>query len=196
MFANRYTALIDACALAPPLKRNLLLSLAEAEFYRIRWSERILDETELAIEKMLKRKRISDAQSRAQRARNAMSRAFEEASVSEYEVFLPACAGLPDPKDTHVVAAALQTRAAVIVTDNLKHFPEPILSALGLEVRSTDTFLANTISLDHGLAVAAVRKMRERFKRPEKTAEHLLLDMEANGLIETVDTLRPYCASL
>ena len=31
MFANRFTALLDACVLASPLKRNLLLSLAEAE---------------------------------------------------------------------------------------------------------------------------------------------------------------------
>lgn len=39
MFANRFTALIDACALAGALKRNLLLTLAEAEFFRLRWSD-------------------------------------------------------------------------------------------------------------------------------------------------------------
>lgn len=44
--------------------------------------------------------------------------------------------------------------------------------------------------------MAAVRTMRERFKRPEKTAEVLLLDMEAEGLTETVDILRPHAASL
>lgn len=49
MFANRFTALIDACVLAGALKRNLILSLAAAEFFRIRWSTRILDETETAI---------------------------------------------------------------------------------------------------------------------------------------------------
>jgi hypothetical protein len=31
------------------LKRNLLLTLAEADFFRLRWSEEILDETERAI---------------------------------------------------------------------------------------------------------------------------------------------------
>ncbi|MGN7998022.1 hypothetical protein [Sphingomonas sp. 22176] len=31
MFANRYTAFIDACTLAGTLKRNLLLTLSEAE---------------------------------------------------------------------------------------------------------------------------------------------------------------------
>lgn len=38
MFANRYTALIDACTLADVFRRNLLLTLAEAEFFRVRWS--------------------------------------------------------------------------------------------------------------------------------------------------------------
>ena len=46
MFANRFTVVADACVLVPPLVRNLLLSLAEAELFRLRWSERIMDEFE------------------------------------------------------------------------------------------------------------------------------------------------------
>lgn len=38
-FADRFTVLIDACCLAGALRRNMLLSLAEAGFYRARWSE-------------------------------------------------------------------------------------------------------------------------------------------------------------
>ena len=53
MFANRFTAFVDACTLASALKRNLLLTLAEAEFYRIRWSAIVLEETQKAIEKIL-----------------------------------------------------------------------------------------------------------------------------------------------
>lgn len=61
---------------------------------------------------------------------------------------------------------------------------------------AADVFIADTIALDHGRAAAAVRTMRERFRRPEKTAEALLLDMEAAGLIETADVLRPHRLSL
>jgi hypothetical protein len=50
-----FTALVDACTHTNTLKRNLLLSLAEAGFFRLRWSGRILDETEAAIEKNLAR---------------------------------------------------------------------------------------------------------------------------------------------
>lgn len=196
MFANRFTAFVDASALAGALKRNLLLTLAEAEFFRLRWSTSVLDETQKAIEKILSGKGVPDAIERAARARASMEAAFEEAAVTDFDKFLPACGGLPDPGDAHVVAAALKTQAAMIVTDNIKHFPKALLEPRNIEVRSCDAFIADTIALDPGRAVAAIRRMRERFKRPEKTAELLLLDMGANGLIETVDILRAHVESL
>jgi hypothetical protein len=125
-----------------------------------------------------------------------MELAFEDAMVEDYEGLLAVAANLPDPGDVHVLAAALKTRAAMIVTENLKHFPPAILSPLNLEAKSADAFIADTIALDEVRAVAAIRRMRERFKKPEKTAEVLLLDMEADGLIETVALLRPHVESL
>jgi len=196
LFANRFTAFIDACTLASALKRNLLLSLAEAEFFRVRWSALVLDETEKAIEEILKGKGVEDAAHRASRARAGMEAAFEEAMVTDFDQFLGVCCNLPDPNDAHVLAAALKTQAAMIVTDNLKDFPEALLAPLNIEAKSADAFIADTIALDPGRAVAAIRRMRERFKRPEKTAELLLLDMEAMGLTETVDALRSHVLSL
>ncbi len=196
MFANRFTALIDACCLAGALKRNLLVTLAEAEFFRVRWSAAILDETERAIEKILADKGAADAGERARRARSAMCAAFEEADVGDYGGLLPICGALPDPDDAHVLAAALKIQAAIIVTDNLKDFPEAVLSPFNLEARTADEFIADTIALDPGRAVAAIRRMRQRFNRPEKSAEDLLLDMEAVGLVETVDVLKAHVGSL
>lgn len=48
-YADRFTALIDACVLGGALRCNLLLSLADAGLFRPRWSVRILDETQKAI---------------------------------------------------------------------------------------------------------------------------------------------------
>lgn len=62
--------------------------------------------------------------------------------------------------------------------------------------RGRYAFIADTIDLDTGRAVAAVRQMRERLRRPEKNAETLLLDMDAAGLTETVDVLREHLLSL
>jgi predicted nucleic acid-binding protein len=125
LFANRYTAFIDACTLASALRRNLLLTLAEAEFFRVRWSVQVLDETQRAIEKILADKGYGadDASDRAARARQAMEMAFEEAIVEDFQDLLCACEGMPDPDDVHVLAAALRTQAATIVTENQKIFP-------------------------------------------------------------------------
>lgn len=196
MFANRYTALVDACALVGALKRNLLLTLAEAEFFRVRWSRPILDETERAIADILSGKGETAAAAHAAKAREFMEVAFAEAMVSDFEPFLGVCADLPDPDDAHVVAAALKTQAKVVVTDNLKDFPDDLMASLNLDVRSSDAFIADAVALDPGKAVAAIRRMRERLKKPAKTPDLLLRDMEAAGLTETADTLRPFTALL
>jgi hypothetical protein len=198
LFANRFTALVDACTLANALKRNLLLSLAEAGFFRLRWSSLILDETEAAITTILRGKgrgRLGALIS-AKRARTAMETAFEDAMVSDFDRFMSAADGLPDPNDAHVVAAAIKTRASMIVTENLKHFPPDNLATLNMEAKSAADFIADTIALDEGRAVAAIRLMRERFNKPALTAEELLLKMEAEGMQEAVDLLRPYVGSL
>ncbi len=196
MFANRYTALVDACSLASALKRNLLLTLAEAEFFRLRWSGQILDETERAIDRILTRKGVEDATERAARARRSMEAAFDEATVSDFEALIPSCETLPDKKDAHVLAAALKTQAAAIVTENIRDFPKEILGSLNLEAKTADEFIADTLSLDIGRGVAALRRMRERFANPAVTPEELLLKMEADGLQETANVLRPYVQSL
>jgi hypothetical protein len=125
-----------------------------------------------------------------------MQRAFKDAMVSGYDPLLQSCPHLPDPDDRHVLAAAIKTRASIIVTDNLKDFPEAVLKPLELEARSGDAFIADTIDLDIGRAVPALRRMRLRLSKPEKSAEILLLDMEAAGLIETADLLRDHVLSL
>jgi hypothetical protein len=192
MFANRFTAFTDACVLVAPLKRNMLLTLAAADFFRIRWSAAVLDETERAICRIRKCRGFSSAAADAGKARRAMEEAFEEASVAGFDARLSEWPGLPDPGDAHVIAAAAHTRADVIVTDNLRHFPPQILAPLGIEARSADAFLADTIDLDQATAVHALAEMRTRLKRPEMTADDLLVRMEAEGLTATVDVLRSH----
>lgn len=196
MFANRYTAIVDACSLASALKRNLLLTLAEAEFFRLRWSGKILDETERAIDRILTHKGVADAAERAARARRSMEVAFEEALVTDFEALIPSCEALPDKKDAHVLAAALKTQASAIVTENIRDFPAGILAPLNLEAKTADEFIADTISLHIGRGVAAIRTMRERFANPAITPEELLLKMEADGLQETANVLRAHIQSL
>jgi hypothetical protein len=198
LFANRYTAFLDASALAGALKRDLLLTLAQAEFFRARWSVPVLEETQEAIRRILSEKGAADPAGAATRARAAMERAFRDAIVEDFDSFLPICKALalPDPGDAHVLAAAMKTRADVLVTDNRNDFRDPLMTALNMEARTADEFIADTAMLDPGRAVAAVRRRRESYRNPALTADQFLLVMEARGLLETADALRPYVESL
>lgn len=196
MFANRYTAVIDACSLVSVWRRNLLLTLAEAEFFRVRWSDEILHETEQALKKIHEERGSDDPQGRAHRAIANMRRAFPEAGVEDYASLICACEDMPDPNDRHVVAAAIRTQAQAVVTENLRDFPQAILSGFGLEARSADDFIADTIALDEGRAIAAIRQMRERLRKPELGPEELIRALEANSLVETATILSEHVASI
>src|SRR5690606_36884917 len=118
----------------------------------------------------------------------AMRRAFPEAMTEGYEKLIAGC-DLPDENDRHVLAAALQARASVIVTENVKHFPEKSISQFSIIASTADEFLADVIDLHTPGAVAALRTMRQRLNRPELDAESLLLKMESAGLSQTANLL-------
>lgn len=191
MFANRFTVVLDACVLAPALTRNLLLSLAEAELFRPRWSPKLMEEAERAIEEMCLARGRADASGEAARARDAMDRAFPEASYVSRRFEVASVTGWPHAADWHVVETALRADAALIVTDNLRHFPRKMLEPLGLDARSADDFIADTLDLpnDRETAIAAVREMRLRLKRPELSSDDLLLLLEQRGLTATAAIL-------
>ena len=182
---NRYAAIIDACVLGGGLKRNIILSLAEAGLFRPYWSARILDETEKAI------LAISKGTADPGRQRRAIEQAFPEAMVFPNPG--PDLIGLlPDPGDEHVLAAAITARCDTLVTDNLKDFPQEILDRWGIEVMSPDDFISNAMDLDHAVAIGALRDMRARLKDPKYTVSALVLKLEGQGLLQTADFLREY----
>jgi hypothetical protein len=166
----------------------MTLSLAEAGFFRPRWSREVIIETERAICEILKGRGDPDHAANAQKHCAAITRAFPEATVDGYAELIPAIK-LPDENDRHVVAAAIQARASVVVTNNIKHFPAEYLATFHLEPSTADDFLSNVIDLYTPGAVAALRTMRQRFKRPELDAETLLRRMEAAGLTQTANLL-------
>lgn len=166
----------------------MVLSLAEAGFFRPRWSAEILAEAERAICSIHRQRGIADPEAIANRHCDAIRRAFPEAMTEGYEDLIPECE-LPDKDDRHVLAAALQARSSVIVTENTKHFPADYIVSFDIIVSTTDEFLADAIDLDPPGAVAALRTMRRRFNRPQLDAENLILKMESAGLSQTANLL-------
>jgi len=155
-----------------------------------------MDETERTIAKLRRNHERPDPEGDARRARLAMEQAFEDAAVTGFEPIESGLTGLPDGGDAHVIAAAIQTSASIIVTNNLKDFPTTILGEHGIEARNANDFLSDTIDLKPEKAAEALAVMRQRFKNPAITAEDLLLKMEANGLGEAADLLRDYISTL
>lgn len=184
-YTDRFTALIDACVLGGALRRNLLLSLADAGLFRPRWSARILDETQKAIST------ITNGETDGSHQREAIEAAFPEAIVTGFEVIEKTLA-LPDPNDNHVLAAAIAISASVIITDNLSDFPADVLAPHEIDAISADDFIADTISLDPIEAIQTLKRMRGRFKNPGLDVEALIRKAEAQGLLQVATLMDEY----
>jgi hypothetical protein len=62
--------------------------------------------------------------------------------------FADSLTGIPDVDDRHVLAAAITGRAHVIVTSNIKHFPEEYLADFDILCHSPDDFLIHQFHLN------------------------------------------------
>lgn len=70
--------------------------LLKLNFFRIRWSEPILNETKAALIKMARERDLDDPEARGVRAVKAMQTAFPEAMVEDFKLTVSAQFGLPD----------------------------------------------------------------------------------------------------
>ena len=182
----RYTALLDACVLYPLAMADALMSLSTTGLYAAKWTRRIEEEWISALE--LDR---PDLESRLDLRRDAMREAVPDWEVEE-GAWLPLEGGLqlPDPKDRHVLAAAIAGHADCIVTANLKDFPSVITSPLGIEVIHADQFIVAQWDLDPLVVVAAFKRMRARWKKPQASASDFASAMDRGGLPAVAQRLR------
>lgn len=188
---SQYTVLLDANVLYPVPMRDLLMQLAVTDLFRARWSPDIHREW---IEALLREQPHRDRAS-LERTRYLMDRYTRNALVTGYEALVPALA-LPDPDDRHVLVAAITCRCDVIVTQNLKDFPDDALAPFGIEAQHPDTFLCNQMSLASGLYCTAVQKVRARLRNPPFSVEDYLDTLTRQGLVATAAELQPFAAVL
>lgn len=97
---------------------------------------------------------------------------------------------LRDPKDRHVLAAAIRGNAQAIVTANLRDFPDSALEPWGVEAKSLDDFMLDQITIDDRKVFACVQQIADSRKRRPKTVNDVLGQLERNGLIQSVAALR------
>ena len=182
----RYTALLDACVLHPMAMADALMSLASAGLFAAKWTRTIESEWIASIEE-----RRPDLKGRLDYRRDQMREAVLDWEVGE-RAWRSLAGGLklPDPDDVHVLAAALAGHADCIVTVNLRDFPADVVQPLGIEVIHPDPFIVAQWDLDQLAAVAAFKRMRARWRKPDASAEDFTAAIERTGLPATAQRLR------
>jgi len=185
------TVVYDACVLYPAPLRDLLMQLAVADIFRARWTDRIHDEW---IRNLLEnRKDLRPEQ--LEKTRALMNRNVRDGFVTGYEGLIPNLS-LPDEDDRHVLAAAIHCRADLIVTKNLKDFPDPILAPYHMKAIDPDDFVADELDLYGSAVCEAVKTVRARLRNPPRTVDEYLTTLEGQGLAVTVARLREFAALL
>jgi predicted nucleic acid-binding protein len=180
-----FTVVYDACVLFPVALRDLFIRLGQTGLFRPKWSERILQEFAEAV-----RHQYPDIGARLERQLDLMREALRDAEVVGYAQLIPAVPALPDPNDAHVVAAAMEARAEVIVTFNLGDFPTDVLAPLKMEAQHPDTFVRHLIDLERDALVAVISDMAAAKSHPPMTYDEVLDVLARRGLVQSAQALR------
>lgn len=161
-----FPAFFDTNVLYGALLNDVILWLADRGLFRPLWSADVLDE----LSRNLVRNGV-DAELTAKRV-DTMRTYFPDAMVEGYEDLI---SGLTcDPKDRHVLAAAIRANAEVLVTFNLKDFPEESLARYDVEVVHPDDFLLDQLDLYPGATVGVVRSLLAAYNSPRMMADDLV----------------------
>ncbi len=161
------TVVLDANVLVPAALCDFLLRAAAKDMFRLIWTEDILEE--------VRRTLVNDlgkSETLANKRIEAMKTAFPEALVTQHIPLISAMTN--DPKDRHVLAAAVVSGARVIVTSNLVDFPPESLSPFSIEALSPDRFLSDLLAFDRELVGEILAQQAAALRNPPKTVENIL----------------------
>ncbi len=178
----RFTCVLDTNVIYPIEIRDLLFWLAYYDLYTPKWSIHIFKEWK----DVMKRKGVEtqEIEKRVNRANDA----FPDALVNNYDKLIVGLE-LPDPDDRHVLAAAIKTNANVIVTNNIKDFPEDYLASFGLVAKTADDFLTDIIDLNPKEATKAFKELVLNRTNPDLDEFEVLDILRNRGLVNTANYL-------
>ena len=185
------TALLDANVLYPAGLRDFLLRLADQYLYAPLWSADIHAEW---IGNLLE-DRPDLTVAVLERTRAVMDQHFPDAVVTGYSTRASGL-DLPDARDVHVLAAAIEGGADLIVTRNLRDFPADRLAPHGLTAQHPDAFIADLFDVDPEAVLAAVRGHRAALRNPPRTTNEHLVALERLGLTRTASLIRAHQDSI
>lgn len=178
-----FPAFLDTNVLYGAVLADTLLRVAEAGAYRPRWSVDVLAE--------LSRNLVRHAGlglDKAERRIEQMEQAFPDASVTGHNGLID---GLRcDPKDRHVLAAAIHGGCQVIVTFNTKDFPPESVESFGITVVHPQDFLLDQLDLYPRLVQDALLAQAATSQRPELSYHEVLGRLRRAGVGAFVDEVQ------
>lgn len=157
-----FVALLDACVLVNAAVRDSILRAAASEAFglQVAFSRDILDE--------VRRTLVNDLGRTPEEADYLIGEiltAFEDGLVEGYEDLVPGM--LNDPKDRHVLAAAVRAEAGVLVTFNVRHFSPAACEPFDLEVHTPDEFLTHLWDLNARTMADLLTEQSQALRRPQ-----------------------------
>ena len=161
-----FKVLLDACVLANAGVCDVFLRLSEAPRLLLpKWSEEILDET---IRTHVNR--LSWPQDLSNSWRAAVEEHFPEAMVGDYEHLIDQMTNAP--KDRHVLAAAIRSGSDLVVTFNLKDFPDESLASWNIEAVHPQDYLLTLYGMAPQIVVQKLNDIAR--DREEELVERVL----------------------
>lgn len=169
-------AVLDACVLFQGAVTNLLLHLAEAKAFEPIWSDDIHAEWMRNLNASM-----GIPIDKIEYRRGEMERAFPAANVGATPTLVTAIQSVSrtaaQKKDAHVVATAVDAKATVIVTHNIKDFSPEVLGLYGLVKARPDAFCVGLLASHQAQALAGIRMHRANLRRtpmsPFQYMDHL-----------------------
>lgn len=180
-----FVVVYDANALYGNAQRDLLIRIAQSGLVQAKWTDQILDE----MLSNLGKNRPDIPVEKLGTLRELMNKAIRDCLVTGYEPLIESLR-LPDPDDRHVLAAAIKSGAQVIVTTNLRHFPEAELRHWDVEAKSPDDFVLDQINIDARIVYSCAREIANSRRNPPDTVDDVLAELERAGLVQSVAALR------
>lgn len=180
---STFTAIFDSCVLFGIRLTSLLMELAMSGLFRARWSDDIHREWMQAVSQ---ERGIPIEQ--LQHRREAMDGAVLDCCVSGYENLIEALT-LPDPKDRHVLAAAIKCDADVIVTFNAKHFPMEVLNQYGIHTKHPDEFILDVEGIYQGALIEAAKNDFKHYQDPPLSVDDYIEGLRKANIPKTADYL-------
>ena len=178
---DEISAVLDSCVLFPMYLRDTLLRAASAGLYSPYWSQEILNG---AIRNLIGQKRMTAE--KADYLETKIKQAFPEAMVIVPDRLIPLMTN--HPGDRHVLATAVVAKADLIVTQNIKHFPNSDLEYWQVKAISADRFLCDLYTLEPNRLIQVIQRQANGLKKPPMTVADLLnlLDREVPEFVSKV----------